>query len=326
LDLRIGLAGRAAVSDSDGGLWIVTEEPHEFKGFLTRISPDGQQVRGYVPAISLKQGITIDWLTPAAGAGKIAVLANTSSWRGRDITFEGAFFLAAQSDGLGSPTRLAGRGPQFTIMVGTSSGDFIAAGDQDPLTILRLDSAGKVKWRRVLSAKLVLPVPAEGDAGEIFVLSQARSSVLLQVLDVSGRVLRFTSLPGRQGTIVADSGGGCTVLLSTGSARPGERVQMVTLDRELRQLRKAPTPMGAMGGRTYQLVSTPRGHLFAGESPVQKTGAEKVLGEFDHSGEIIWQLSTEASSVYLAPSRDGFYLVEESSRGQGIDVEKYVYR
>jgi len=316
------------IADDSGTLWLITHAgPGKPEESLTRINPDGRLIGNYQPVLPLNP---IEWvasLAPAAGERSVGLLASIASG-GRDQTFEGAFFVPVGADGLGSPVRIAGRGPQFPTMIGAGV-DFIAAGDQEPLTLVKLESSGKVLWRRAFSPKLVLPTLSIGSSGSVFVLSQEGNDIRLQMLDSSGLLLRSKRIAAKQGVIVADPGGGCSVLFSIGIGGKDNKVFLMTLDPELRQLSRVQTPLVAWTGRTYQLISTPNGHLIIGPGPEpnpQKVVPKKILAEFDRSGTLVWQQSIASlETPLLAPFHSGFYLVRELFEGKGMDIEKYAY-
>jgi hypothetical protein len=263
----------------------------------------------------------------AASGHHAGLLASLVSG-GPDETFEGAFFLPVEPDGFGKPVRIAGEGPGFLTMAGAGGGQFIAAGE-GPLTLIELDSGGKALWKRPFSVKLELPVVSVGSSGSIFVLSQGGTYVFLQMLDSSGFVVRSKRIAGVQGVVVADPGGGCSLLFSTRFGGKDNNVYLETLDPELRQLSRVEAPLIGQGERTYQLITTPRGHLVIGEGSVANPRTEvpkKVLAEFDNSGKLMWQQETTSlQPPLLAPFGSGFYVIRDLFPGQGLDVEKYVY-
>ena len=318
------------VSDDSGTLWLMTHSgPGKPEESLTKFDPDGHLIDNYKLTVPLNPFEWVASWAPAASKQNVGLLASLVSG-GRDQIFEGAFYLPVGADGPGDPVRISGRGPQFPTMTGTGATEFIAAGDQEPLTLVKLDPSGKILWRRAFSSKLVLPTLSTGSSGSIFVLSQGGAYILLQMLDPQGRVLKSKRISAKQGTVVADSDGGCTLLFSTRFAGSNDnKVYLMTLDRELRELKRAETPLVTWGGRTYRLVSSPRGHLIVGEGPTpnpQKIVPKKILAEFDKAGTLMWQQS--ASSLVtplLASFPSGFYLVRELFEGKGIDIEKYLY-
>jgi hypothetical protein len=325
---QIGLAGRG-VSDDRGTLWLITHAgPGRPQESLTKIDPDGQLSANYTPTLPLRPIEGIAYLTPAQSGSSVALLASIASG-GREQTFEGAFFAPVEESGFGAPVRVAGRGAQFQTMAGAEPDQFIAAGDQEPLTLMKLDATGKVLWRRTFSSKLVLPVVSVGRSGAIFVLSQAGAYILLEKLDPAGHVVRSKRVPAKQGTVVADPQGGCSLLFSAQFGGKDNRVYLLRLDSELRQLSQTATPLVGLGGRTYQLISTPHGHLAVGEGTErnpQRATPTNILAEFNESGALLWQQPlTSLATPILAPFHSGFYLVREIFEGRGIDIEKYVY-
>jgi hypothetical protein len=318
------------IADYSGTLWLITHAgPGKPEESLTRINPDGRLIDNYQPKLPLNPIERVASLAPAVSERSVGLLASIVSG-GRDQTFEGAFFVPVGGDGLGSPVRIAGRGPQFPTMIGAGA-DFIAAGDQEPLTLVKLESSGKVLWRRSFSPKLVLPTVSIGSSGSVFVLSQEDedNDIRLQMLDSSGLLLRSKRIAAKQGVIVADPGGGCSVLFSIGIGGKDNKVFLMTLNPELRQLSQVQTPLVAWTGRTYQLISTLHGHLIVGPGPEpspQKVAPTKILAEFDRSGTLVWQrLIASLETPLLVPFHSGFYLVRELFEGKGMDIEKYAY-
>lgn len=327
-DLQVGLVP-VGTSDENGTLWLITGGgPGKLDDSLTKIDANGRLIVKYTPTLPLKPVEWVNYLSPATSGHSVGLLANVVSG-GQAQTDEGAFFLPVGTEGLGSPVRIAGIGPQLTALLGADRGQFIAAGDQQPLTLVKLDSSGKVLWRRAFSPKLVLPVVSVGPSGNIFVVSQGGSYILLQILDSSGRVLRSKRIDAKQGTVVADPEGGCSILFSKLEGGEDNMVHLLALDQSLRQLHLVETPLIGWDGRSYQLISTPRGHLVIGNGQKPSPGAgvaEKIIAEFDRSGALIWQQRTESlTTPLLVPFRSGFYVVNDVSGGTGMDVEKYVY-
>jgi hypothetical protein len=316
------------IADEGGTLWLITHAgPGKPEESLTKISADGQLIANYNPVLPLSPTEWVGSLAPAASEQSVGLLASLVSG-GREQTFEGAFFLPVGADGLSTPVRIAGRGPQFPIMIGAGADEFIAAGDQEPLTLMKLDSSGKVLRRRAFSPKLVLSTVSVGSSGSIFMLSQGGPYILVQMLDSSGRVVRSKRISAKQGAVVADPEGDCSLPFSTRFDGKDNKVYLLTLDHDLHQLSRVETPLVRWGG-TYQLISSPHGHLVVGQSPEptpQNVVSTKILAEFDRSGTLIWQQSISSlEPPLLAPSRSGFYLVREIFEGKGIDVEKYAY-
>ncbi len=312
-------------ADSNGALWLITYAgPGKLENALTQISPAGDLIDNYRPTMPLKPGEWVSNLTPAANRQGVGLLASIASG-GKDLTFEGAFFLPIEATGLGAAVRVSGPGPQFPDMIGFGISEFIAAGDQAPLTLLKLSSQGSVLWRRSFSRRLVLPTVSASESGNLFVLSQAGDHLDLRVLDSIGRLLLSKSIAAKQGVVEANAGGGCTILCSIGNAGRNNKVFLLTLDRQLRTVHRVETTLVGWGGRTYRMIATPHGELIAGEGPEPNyRNPRTVLAEFDRSGRRIWQqtIATQWTPL-LAAFPSGFYIVRESFPGEGMDVEKY---
>ena len=318
--LQTGL-GPVAVSDDSGTLWLTSHAgPGKAEDLLTKIEPDGKLAGQYEPKLPLKIDEWVAYLSPAVSGHSVGLLGSLASG-GQRQTFEGAFFVPIGADGLGAPKRVSDAGPQFRELIAAGPDQFIAAGDQEPLTLLKLDANGNVLWRRAFGRNLVLPNVAVGVNGNVFVVSQAGSYVLVQMLDQSGRLLRSRRISAKQGTLAADADGACSILISKGFAGRDNHVYLATLNKTLSELSEVETPLRGRGGRTYNLISTPRGHLAIGEGPEQN---QQVVAEFDRTGKLMWQ---QAISTYytplLVPFNSGFYIV--SGSGSGMDVEKHVY-
>jgi hypothetical protein len=313
----------AGAADDGGTLWLITHAgPGKPEKYVTRIDPEGNLTGTYDPHVPLRLTEWVSYLSPAASGRSSGLLASLTSG-GHEQTFEGAFFLPLGPDGPGAPRRVAGPGPQFPNLIGAGSDEFIAAGDQEPLTLLKLDSKGDVLWRRSFSRRLALPTVAVGADRKILVGSQGGSYLQLQLLDESGRALVSKQIAARQGTVVADPGGGWTLLLSKGIGGKDNRVYLTVLDPMLRRVSQVETPLRGRGGRTYQMISTPHGHLIIGESPDERT---QIIAEFDRSERLVWRQEILADfTPLLVPLRTGFYVVRDISEGEGMDVEKYSY-
>lgn len=325
-DLYSGLLSVGA-AEPGGALWLITHRRPGIENELTRIDTNGELGPSYRPIFLLKPIEWISYLTPAVSGGRVGLLASVTNG-GKDQTFEGAFFVQVEADGLGTPVRIAGRGPQFPALVGAGAGMFIAAGDQEPLTLILLDAAGQALWRRSFSHKLVLPEVSVGSSGKIFVVSQGGDYILLQVLDSVGRVLRSKRVSAAQATVAADRDGGCSLLFSPKSN--GDEVFLRTYDDQLRPVSQLETSLTGSRGRTYQLITTHRGHLVVGESRERRVYAPNppstnVLAEFDRSGALLWQKEISARITPQLICFDAGFFIVDTSHGRGIDVEKYAY-
>ncbi len=313
-------------ADEHGTLWLITSASPGWQGnLLTKIDSEGKFIASYKPNLPLKPIEWVAYLSPAASGQSVGLLASLASG-GKQQTFEGAFFVPVGPDSLADPIRIANAGPQFPTLIGDGANQFIAAGDQKPLTLVKVDSSGKVLWRRSFSNNLVLPTVSVGGSGDIYIASQAGAYVLLQKLDASGQVLRSKRIAAKQGDVTADSNGGCTLLFTEGVGGKDNKVHLLTLDADLHLVSQVETPLVGWGGRTYHLISTLRGHVVIGEGPQTSPHEEitKVMAEIDKSGKLIWQQTISSQGIpLLAPFRSGFYLIRD--KDAGIDVEKYIY-
>jgi hypothetical protein len=139
----------------------------------------------------------------------------------------------------------------------------------------------------------------------------------------SGTLLRSGRIVAKQGTVVANDDGGCSVLFTRKSNGKDNVVYFAKLDQTLAELIRTETPLRGLGGRTYQLISTPRGYLTIGEAPAPQ---QQIAAEFDGSGKVIWRQTFEATfTPLIVPLKTGFYFVRGPGEGDGMDVEKYSY-
>jgi hypothetical protein len=306
-----------------GALWLIARSGPGKNEELSKIDPEGQLSGTFSPRLPLNPIEWVDYLSPAASGDRVGLLANVISG-GRYQTHEGAFFVPVEAGGLGSARRIAGRdGPQFPHLIGDGVGQFIAVGDQEPLTLLKLDATGAQQWRRSFSSKLVLSEVSVGADGNIFVLSQGGNYILLQLLDKTGRLLRSKRIAAKQGTVAANADGGYSILLSKRNGGKENRVYLTSLSETLGESKEIETPLRGRGGRTYQLISTPRGHVVIGEGAEQQ---QQILAEFDRLGKPIWQQMIPGSfTPLLVPFKAGFYVVTPLAEVKGTRVEKYIY-
>ena len=95
------------------------------------------------------------------------------------------------------------------------------------------------------------------------------------------------------------------------------------LDPTLHRIGEVETPIRGRGGRTYQLISTPHGHLLLGEAPDQ---GQQIIAEFNAANKLLWQqMILSEFTPLLVPFRLGFYVVHGIAEGGGMDIEKYLY-
>lgn len=328
-DLQCGLVP-VGTTEEDGTLWMIAGKP-VFEESLVKISFSGELLKAYPRPDPPTRLEWISYLSPAVSGGKVGLLASLASG-GQNQTFEGALFFPVVPKRLLPPVRVSGRGPQFPTLVGTDSADFLAVGDQSPLTVIKIDSAGKVIWRESFSSKLVLPDVSVGLGGNAFVVAQGATYVLVQKVDVAGHVSASRRLSAKQATVIADSDGGCSLLYSKDWNGDRNRVQYVKLDNNLHKIREDVTPLIAWSGRTYEIVSSRHGYLIAGEGPPPpnfnpaKDTPRAVIAELDRSGRLMWQSPREAlTPPLLLTFGNGFYVVSDGTHPEGMIVESYAY-
>jgi hypothetical protein len=157
--------------DEHDNLWLVCPKVNggSVIGSLLQIDSAGKmrlerELPLTLPATA--NGLTMD-IQMASSGPTIGVLVSTTLWEGRSASFEGADFMRLRSGELMTPVRISAPGPQFIELVPYGDGEYLAGGDQEPLTLIRLRSDGTVVWRREISRKLVLPQLAAGPNGDI---------------------------------------------------------------------------------------------------------------------------------------------------------------
>jgi hypothetical protein len=317
------------VADEAGNLWLITHDgPRKPHDFITKIDPDGLQAGKLDLEVPLTPIQMVGSIMPGTSENSVALLASVTSG-GRDMKLEGAYFVPVLGGELGLPILIKPFGAIYPVLTGVRRGQFVAASDQSPIVLVKLDATGKMLWRRSLSHGLALPTVSLGSAGTIFVLAQGKDYLSLQTLDPSGRTMNSQRISARSGLVVADPDGGCTVLFSDGYNGKDNVVSLATFDEHLRQSLRAKTPFTAGGGRTYQLMVSPHGHLIVGEGPTPnppKFVRTNIVAELDGAGTVLWQQKIESLvQPLLVPFRSGFYIVRECSEGAGFDVEKYAF-
>src|SRR5208337_1963732 len=76
---------------------------------------------------------------------------------GPSVSFNGAFITRLDSNSAGTPEVVSGPGPQFLSLTAAPDGSFLAVGDQEPLTLVKIGLNSKPAWRRSFSKSYVLP-------------------------------------------------------------------------------------------------------------------------------------------------------------------------
>ncbi|MEP7354377.1 MAG: hypothetical protein ABI824_14220 [Acidobacteriota bacterium] len=319
---QIGVEPIGSASD-DGSLWLITDPgPGRPERYVTHISQTGQISAKYDLAFPLKPSELVSYLSMSNSGTSVALLASTVSGGAKQIV-ESLLFLPVLRDGPGPTRRVAGRGPQFSTLNGNGKGQFISAGDEGPLTLLKLGADGSLIWRRSFSKDLVRPTVAVGATGNIFLLSQGKSYLSLQKLDETGRLLSSQQISAKQGTLIADANGGCTVLFSRGTGAKEGRVYLTSFDRTMHRSDDVETPLHAWVGQTYEVISTPQGHLAIGEGPEE---GQQVAVEFNGSSKLLWQREMPRNlTSNLMSFTTGFYVVTDTNEGTETIVEKYGY-
>jgi hypothetical protein len=319
----------AGAADDIGNLWLITHagpgKPHPF---VTKINPNGLVADKLDPVLPLTAAQRIASLTLGVSGNKLGLLASVVSG-GREQNLEGAYFVPIVEGAFGRPIFIKQFGAEYPVLIGVEECQFLAASDQSPIALVKLDVSGNEIWRRALSRQLALPTVSLGSAGSSFVLSQGKNFLSLQKIEASGRTSKTQRISSRSGFVVADRDGGCSVLFSPGYDGKTNEVSLATFDENLHQMIRVRTPLIGWGGRTYQIIVSMRGHVIIGEGPTpnpQKVAPTNIIAEMDKEGKLLWQQNIESIvPPLLVPFQSGFYLVRERFEGEGFDVEKYAF-
>lgn len=311
-DCDIGFAPQAT-ADQNEDLWLSCHDYLKQANGILHFSAAGRLVDLEKPHLKLPTSLDRDSAEffLAASRNNLGLLINFDRVEGRASYFEGAFFTRIATDGIGAPRRISGPGPWFRCIVGSPDGGFLVAGDQEPLTLIKLSASGELQWRRSFSRRLVLPDVAVTTTRESYVAARAGPSVVVQRINADGQLIRRTSFPASQATVVVDPGGGCTLMYSIFARGKQGSVFLTALNQELRRLWTEPTPFIDKTGRTYQLIRKPDGYVALGDGKGAKT---TVLAGFDPSGRLVWRQRFQADfTPLLVPTVSGFYLVVPAS-------------
>jgi hypothetical protein len=321
-----GFSPRGVVDDKDD-LWLVCEgiAGRESLGSLLRVDHTGNLLAQAALGVTLPESATgeITNVELAFNRGQIGVLLNLTRSEGRVEYFEGAFFLTLHNDALSVPSRISGPGPQFLELLPYVDRDYLAAGDQEPLTLVRFHADGAIAWRRVLSRKLALPQLAAAVNGDIYVVSQGGSRLAVHRFNSQGVILGTGSIIAKQGSVEVASNENIVVIYSVGGV--SNRVYITSLDKSLRRLWTASTPLLGKGGRTYQIMAHSDGLVGIGDA--EANGMATLIG-LDNSGTIIWRDSvrTRISPPRLLRTQAGFYMISTNLKGFEVTKQAFVPR
>ncbi len=311
-------------ADSENVLWLFSEWfPRRLARIysLGRIDPSGKLLNSHemhFPGLPDLPDHSGSFSIAANGTRVGLLVTDVKLESGPSVSFEGAFFIRLDTSPAGAPEVVSGPGPQFLSLTAGPDGSFLAVGDQEPLTLVKIGLDGKPTWRRSFSARYVLPETAVASNGDIYVVAQdsVHHDLLLMRLDRNARLLRRVHLPAKQATVAA-SADGCVLMYSAGYNGPANHVFLGAYDQRLQPIWTKPTPFTGYGGRTYELIGVRGGYVAAGE-------ADKMfsfqLVSFDRLGNTIGreQPFDTVEPPLLIPTQSGFYIVR---RGSGFGRE-----
>jgi len=305
----------SAVVDSAGVLWSVS-------GFtalpvLTRVSPQGKLI-GETDCNSGKPSPPSefgDYRLALSSKGAMEILVSYSRWIGRTVYFDGAKVAAIHSDGTcGEFKPIVGPGAQYLDFSALSNGGFLAAGDQAPFTLIRIDPSGRVAWRRTFSEWWVGPSAAALNGGSVCVAAvvETRPSQPwhehLMIVAPSGAVIHQRNLAGIAGTqMLPGPNGNCLALSSPNLPHSPGRLTLSSFGGDLSLLWSAPVPVEFTYGGGFMMVSTTKGPVAAARGT-----RGLFVAAFDFTGKLRWVAQDSERTLgidQLASAGDSFYVL-----------------
>jgi hypothetical protein len=281
-----------AVTDSAGDLWFVSAPfSWEYRDpLLVHIDANGTVVgHDRMPeSINPPFPEVTAFALATSTAGRLAVVAHHSHAAGRVIHFDGADFVFLDRDRWGVSVKIAGSGPEYKALIALSDGDFLSMGDQSPMMLLKVDSTGKIKWKRRFPANWTLPSGASTEHGGACVLSSGYLVPWMHLmrLDEEGNVQSQTKFQGRNGIVTSGPSGSCAVLYSAGTSnRNRMRFHLALFDSSLRQNWFMTIPVASYVGGSFHLASLADGWIVVMDS---EDGTGSVfMAKYDFSGRAV---------------------------------------
>ncbi len=310
-DVWVSVLG-TAVSDNNGGVWLITEG--SIQGRLVHISPNGD----WLEAIDLLPSLnpqapanSVEFQLAVSASGKLALLARYSHAIGNAFYFDGAKFATVDPDGKVSLQKnVAETGPEYKDFIALSDDHYLALGDQDPLTIIRLDSEGMPSWRRRFPSSWVLPSAAPLPNGASCVASPGNAShqVHVIILDKSGIVLHRTEIAARRALAAPGPSGACAILFDREPTLSGAQYFLTAFDPSFRRQWTTAVNFPASYGGVFSLVKLGDGYLIAAEAESKDS---LFLAKYDFSGQLVWSTLDSSRQVpsLVVPAGEGFYLI-----------------
>jgi hypothetical protein len=316
-----------AATDSAGDLWFISDPfaavPRVPR--LVHVGANGTVINkdrlpdSIVPPFPEVSSFSL----AASTSGPLAIVAHHSHSVGRSIYFDGADFILSESSKWGMPAKIAGRGPEYKTLIALSDGHFLAMGDQSPMVLLKLDSTGKIEWKRRFPSAWTPPSGASTANGGACVLSSGYLAPLMHLmrLDERGHVHFQTKFHGRNGIVAGGPSDSCAVLYSTGTADHNRiRFHLVLFDSSLNHKWSITIPIASYVGGSFHLASLTDGWVVV-------TGSEAGLGSvfmarYSFSGLAVWSLTEKSlpRTELLVAAGDSFYLVCDNPDGRDSSI------
>ena len=314
-----------ATTDSSGDLWFISDSLFDADPRLLHVDASGRTVSvDRLPdAIHPRFPEVSSFALATSTQGNLGVLVNHSHVIGKSIYNDGADFVVLDRTKWGAPVKVAGSGPEYRALLALSGNHFLALGDQEPMTLLRLDAAGKVEWRRRFPSSWDLDTGASLKNGAACVLSSGYGVPWMHLvkLDDTGHMRSQIKFQGWNGVVSADSSDSCVALYSTGNLKQNRiRFHLASFDSSLKQNWTTAMPVDSPWGGSFYLASLKDGWVVMTDSDA-KSGTV-LIAKYDLSGSVVWSLPDVAipSPSLVVGAGDSFYLVYQETEDRHSSI------
>jgi hypothetical protein len=307
-NLGVSVTG-AAVADRAGDLWAVSH--YQRSNRLICIRPNGEMAVNVEVSKEIQPGDAAEapfFSLAVSPAGLVVLVARYSHSVGRAVYFDGAALAVVNSDGtLGPVKKVASSGPEYKEFIALSDDHFLLMGDQSPMVVVRLSSAGEAAWRRTFPENWVLPSGASLDDGSACIVSPdyRRAILHLMWIDKSGTVRHQEQIAARRSQ-AASSSGSCTILYDQEPQLRRGAFSLTSFDRSFKRIWTTPVATSAPQGGVYGLAAISDGYVV---TIALQDGV--FLAKYGLSGQLSWA-ATDTSRKYadlIVPAGDSFYLI-----------------
>lgn len=304
-----------AATDSAGDLWFISDpfgaEPRVAR--LVHLDASGTVVsQDRLPESIDPPFPEVSDFALASSGGPLAIVAHHSHAVGRSIYSDGADLILYNRGKWGVPVTIAGSGPEFKAFIALSDGHFLAMGDQSPMVLLKLDSTGKIEWKRRFPSTWTLPSGAAREHGGACVLNSSYLAPWMHLmrLDENGNVRFQVKFQGLNGIVGAGPSNTCAVLYSTPSANHYRMpFHLALFDSSLKQKWSVTIPVASYEGGSFNLASLSDGWAVVTDSAA---GLGSVfIAKYDFAGHAVWSLTEKSlpRTDLMVGVGDSFYLV-----------------